>query len=153
MPFDIGPYVTPGETAVLVSECQEAVLGEGAALAGLAAAARERDVINRIASLLDGARAARVSVFHCLLERRTDDGDDSANTPLTAMMARRLGAGGGMRAGSAGARPVAALTPLAGDVIASRCRGITAFHDTDLDARLRDAGVRNVRHTGAGHFV
>ena len=148
MPFDIGPYVAPHETAVLVSECQEAVLGKDSALAGLAATAREQGVIDRIALLLDAARTAHVGVYHCLLERRTDGTDDSANTPLTAMMARRLGAGGGMAAGSEGANPVAALTPLEGDVIASRSQGITAFHGTDLDGMLCAAGVRNVIFTG-----
>lgn len=148
MPLDITPYVVPAETAVLVSECQEAVLGEGSALAGLAANARERDLVEHVAALLAGARAVNVRVFHCLLERRTDGIGDTPDTPLTAMMARRYGAGSGMAAGTDGARPVPGLVPQAGDVVVSRAQGITAFHETGLDGFLRSAGVRNVIFTG-----
>lgn len=148
MPLDIAPYVAPAATAVLVSECQEAVLGEDSALVGLAAAARDSHLVARIAALLEGARAANVRVFHCLLERRTDGAGDTPNTPLTAMMARRHGAGSGMAAGTAGARPVAGLKPQPDDMVASRDQGITAFHETGLDGLLRAAGIRNVVFTG-----
>lgn len=147
MPLDITPYVNPAETAVLVSECQNAVLGEGSPLTGLVDAAREGGVVQNIAKLLHAARSQEVRVFHCLVARREDDYGEPHNTPLTNVMARQ-GGGSGMAEGSTGAEAIGELSPQKGDVVVSRLHGITAFHETGLDHFLRNSGVRNVIFTG-----
>jgi len=140
--------VDPACTAVIVSECQEAVLGEASPLRGLVAAAREKQLELNIAALLEAARTTGVPVIHCLVERRPDGFGEPLNTPLTAMMARQGGPGSGMASGTAGAQPVAALQPAPSDIVLSRLHGITAFHETSLDHFLRNSGIRNIVFTG-----
>ena len=148
MPLDIAPYIVPECTAVLVSECQNAVLGEQSPLTGLIAAAKVGNTVQNIAELLNSARQQQVKIFHCLVARRTDGYGDPLNTPLTNMMAREGGAGSGMAAGSIGAEPVASLAPEPGDIVVSRLHGITAFHETELDHFLRNKGIQNIIFTG-----
>jgi nicotinamidase-related amidase len=148
MPLDIAPLIEPGETAVLVSECQNAVLGELSPLAGLVASAAAGNVVQNIAELLECARQRGVRIFHCLVARREDDYGDPGNTPLTNMMARAGGGGSGMAEGSTGAEPIDALQPAAEDIVIKRLHGITAFHETGLDHFLRNGGIRNIIFTG-----
>lgn len=147
MPFDITPLIDPSDTAVLVSECQNAVLGKQSPLTGLVASATAGNIVQNIADLLDCARSKEINVFHCLVARREDDLGDPHNTPLTNMMARQ-GDGSGMAPGSSGAQPIAPLSPRAEDIVLTRLHGITAFHETGLDHFLRNSGVRNIIFTG-----
>lgn len=148
MPLDIMPMIKPDETAVLVSECQNAVLGEQSPLKGLVASAAAGKVVQNIAELLDNARQQGIRVFHCLVARREDGYGEPGNTPLTNMMAREQGGGSGMAEGSTGAEPIDALLPLPNDIVVTRMHGITAFHETGLDHFLRNSGVRNIIFTG-----
>ena len=148
MSFDIGPLVEPERTALIVSECQEAVLGEASPLTGLVAAAEAGGMVANIAGLLQCAREHGVKVFHCLVARRPDGFGDPLNTPLTSMMARQGGPGSGMAPGSAGVEPVAGLAPQGDDIVMTRLHGITAFHDTGLDHFLRNGGIETVVFTG-----
>lgn len=147
MPLDITPYIDPTCTAVLVSECQNAVLGTHSPLRGLVASAEAGNIVPHISTLLASARRHGVKVLHCLVARREDDFGEPHNTPLTNMMARQ-GAGSGMAQGSVGAQPLDGLTPESGDVVIYRLHGITAFHETGLDPLLRNSGIRNIIFTG-----
>ena len=148
MAMDVAPYVDPVCTAVIVSECQDAVLGNHSALARLVAAVAAGNMVQQIADLLECARQHGVKIFHCLVARRQDDYGDPLNTPLTQMMARLAGAASGMADGSVGAQPIAALAPQAGDIVIERLHGITAFHETGLDHFLRNSGIQNIIFTG-----
>jgi nicotinamidase-related amidase len=148
MPLDIAPYVDPACTAVIVSECQNAVLGEQSPLTGLVASVKAGNTVQNIARLLDCARQHHVKIVHCLVARRIDGYGDPQNTPLTNMMAREGGTSSGMAEGSVGAEPIASLSPKSEDIVISRLHGITAFHETSLDHFLRNSGVRNVIFTG-----
>jgi nicotinamidase-related amidase len=148
MALDISPYVDPACTAVIVSECQNAVLGAQSPLTGLVAAAQASNMVRELAQLLECARRNKVKIFHCLVARRDDGYGDPLNTPLTNMMARDGGAGSGMAAGSLGAQSIAALAPKDGDIVFTRLHGITAFHETGLDHFLRNSGIRNIVFTG-----
>lgn len=64
MPVNVESLVKPSETAVLVIECQEGVIGEGTSLPGLRRSVLESDVLPRLSKLLDNARAAGVKVVH-----------------------------------------------------------------------------------------
>ena len=61
----------PAHTAIFTQECQGAVIGPNAGLAALAEEAR-RVALANIVRLLPTARAARVRVVHCLVQRRPD---------------------------------------------------------------------------------
>ena len=76
-------------------------------------------VIDRIASLIARARDARVPIYFV----QHDEGPDGDLTP-----------------GKPGFPFVAKLTPRASDNVTVKHHG-SAFHDTDLDAKLRKAGI------------
>ena len=69
MPIDLTQLLQPAHTAVLVMECQEGIVGGGAALGALGEAVRRHGTIAQIARVLDAARAARVPVFYLTVAR------------------------------------------------------------------------------------
>lgn len=148
MPLDIAPFVDPACTAVIVSECQNAVLGEHSQLSGLVASAKAGNTVQNISGLLTCARLHKIKIVHCLVARRADGCGEPQNTPLTNMMAREGGVGSGMAEGSVGAEPINFLAPEPEDIVISRLHGITAFHETSLDHFLRNSGIRNIIFTG-----
>jgi len=145
--MDMKDLVTSGQTALLVIECQEGVIGEHAPanLRQLADAVRNSNMIAKLSRLLDSARRASIPVFHCIYEQRADNLGGSYNTPLMASLRK---AGARMVKGTAEARIIAELTPSPGDFIVSRIHGMTAFHGTELDCLLRNLGIRTVIITG-----
>lgn len=148
MPIDISPYIDPDNTAVIVSECQESVLGPDSPLHTLKDVVAETHMLETLADFLTAARQHGIKVFHCTVERRDDGYGDPLNTPLTKMMAKHGGASGGMAPGSKGAQPVSLLTPLPEDIVMPRLHSITAFHETGLDHFLRNSGIKNIIFTG-----
>ncbi|MCB1614486.1 MAG: cysteine hydrolase [Pseudomonadales bacterium] len=144
MPIDISPFCLPDETAIIITECQNAVLGANSPLKGLVACVEQNGMLENIARLLEQARPKNIPVFHCTVERREDGFGDPLNTPLTLMMAKHGGASAGMATGSEGARIVDALKPAATDILMPRLYGMTSFHETGLDHFLRNSGIKNV---------
>src|SRR5262249_29207474 len=125
---------------------QEGVVGERAALGALGEAVRRHGTIAQIARVLRAARAARVPVFHCTMGRRPDGGGAVVNCLMLA--AARKAPGPGLVPGSPQWAPVAELAPVDGDWVLTRFHGVTPFHGTELDAILRNLGVRTVVATG-----
>lgn len=139
MAVDLTPLVDPTQTALVVFECQEGIVGSDSLLPGLAAAVRDGRVLEHIAFLADAARAAGVGVFHCTFERGATS---TMNTPLEL----RMRAGG---AAPPSMGPVAAeLAPRADDVVVARSDGLTGFHGTSLDDRLRAVDAATIVLTG-----
>ncbi len=148
MPLDLSPYVDPNSTAIIVSECQESVIGEDSPLEGLKQVVANNNMVANLSTLLNAARSRGIRIFHCTVERREDGYGDPLNTPLTKMMVRHGGPSSGMAPGSRGTQPVAALSPQEDDILMPRLYGITAFHETGLDHFLRNSGVKNIIFTG-----
>ncbi len=146
MPVDLQTLLAPSQAAVLMMECQEGIVGERAALGALGEAVRRHGTIAQIARVLHAARAARVPVFHCTMARRPDGGGAVVNCLLLA--ATKKSAGPGLVPGSPQWAPVAALAPVETDWVLTRFHGISPFHSTELDAILRNLGVRTVVATG-----
>jgi biuret amidohydrolase len=94
--------------------------------------------------VLAAARSARVPVFHCTMSRRPDGGGAVVNCLLLAATKK----GPGLLVGSPQQRVVDALTPVDTDYVVTRFHGITPFHGTELDAILRNLGVRTVVASG-----
>ncbi len=145
MPIDWKPLVEPQQTAVLVIECQEAVIGELSPLKALAEAVRSTGLLPRLAAFLACARAAGVRVVHCTVEKRADGLGEPYNTPLTAAMRTRRNP---ISPGSREAAIVKELTPDPRDILMPRAAGMTAFAGCALDEFLRNTGVRTVIPTG-----
>ncbi len=146
MPPDLATLLDPRHTALVTSECQEGIVGAASRLGPIAEVVREHDVIGRIAQLATLARASRVPVVHCTALTRPDHGGSTANCRLLAFA--RRGDGGALLPGSLEARLVAGLGPAAEDYVLSRLHGVSPFHGTELDAILRNLGVRTVVATG-----
>ncbi len=143
MPIDLSSLVLPAHSALLIMECQEGVIG-ASGIGDLPEAVRRHGVIDKIAALLGAARAANVPVFHLLAGRRTDHGGSSANCKLLALGRKSTP----LVPGSPRQLPVAPLTPEPHDYVLTRFHGLTPFHGTELDALLRNLGIRTVVATG-----
>ena len=139
--IELAELVAPGHTAIVTQECQNGVLGPGAALAELAEEAN-REAIPNLARLLPVARAAGVRVVHCLFQRRSDGLGGNHNARLFAGV---QGLGVDMTPGSPGVSLLPELGPEPTDMVLTRWHGVGPMGGTDLDAVLRNLGVINDR--------
>lgn len=134
----------PATTALVTQECQGGVIGPQAGLPLLAEEAR-RQAIPNIANLLAAARAAGVTVVHCLIQRRADGRGSNTN-------ARLFAAGKSfpvdLTPGSAGASVLPELGPLDTDLILTRTHGVGPMCGTDLDSVLRNLGIKTIVGVG-----
>lgn len=120
-------------------------MGPEAGLPVLAAEAR-RQAIPNLARLLPVARAAGVQVVHCLVHSRPDRKGGNHNARLFAAVGSRKEMS--MAAGSPAASVLPELGPEPGDVELSRIHGIGPMGGTDLDAVLRNLGIKTIVATG-----
>jgi nicotinamidase-related amidase len=146
VPVDLKALLEPSRAALLMMECQEGIVGRGAALGALGEAVRRHGTIAQIARVLTAARAARVPVFHCTMVRRPDGGGAVVNCLLLA--ATKKSSGPGLLPGSPQWAPVAELAPVETDYVLMRHHGVSPFHGTELDQLLRNLGVRTIVATG-----
>jgi len=144
MPIDLTSLLAPSQTALLVMECQEGVIGGGGKLGALAEAVRRHGVVERIRRLLEAARPARVRVFYLNAARRPDSAGAAANCLLLALGRKSEP----LVPGSPRQTVVAELAPQEGDFVVNRFHGVTPFHATEVDQLLRNLGVRTVVVTG-----
>jgi nicotinamidase-related amidase len=145
MPIDLAEMVAPGHTAMLTMEMQRGIVGDLAVIPDLAAEVAAQSVIANASGLAAAAREAGVHVVHCTAEFRVDRAGSVANAPMLAVMLRTPGH---LEVGSPAAQVVAELGPHPSDIVSSRRHGISPFTGTDLDAILRNLGVRTVVATG-----
>jgi nicotinamidase-related amidase len=131
--------------AVLTMELQRGVVGDLSSFPELAEAARHADVLAHTAALLAAARTASVPVVHCTAEFRADRLGTVANTPLHTAVLRRPGH---LLEETPATELTPALGPVAGDLVSSRCHGVSPFTGTSLDATLRNLGAEVLVVTG-----
>jgi nicotinamidase-related amidase len=136
MPVDLRELVAPAHTAVVTSEVQQGVVGEGSVLPELAAAAAP--VLENIGRLAKAARAASVPVVHCTASRRADGFGSNRNARLFMAMK--------------GSKLAPTVAPEVGvddrDLVLTRYHGLSPMGNTDLDPILRNAGVTTIVVTG-----
>ena len=144
MPIDLNSLLTPSHTALLIMECQEGIVGSGAALGALGEAVQRHGTVGQIKRVLDAARAVRVPVFYLTMARRPD----SAGTPANCLLLALGRKGEPLVPGSPRQAVVQELAPRDGDWLLTRFHGVTPFHGTELDQMLRNLGVRTVVATG-----
>lgn len=144
MPIDLNSLLDPARTAVLIMECQEAIVGGGGRLSALADAVQQHGTVDRIATLIAAARTRNVPIFYLTVARRADSGGATANCLLLALGRK----GTPLLPGSPQQAVAAKLEPQAGDYIVNRFHGVTPFHGTELDQLLRNLGIKTVVATG-----
>jgi len=129
---------------LVTQECQGGVIGPQAGLPMLAEEA-QREAIPNIADLVAAARAADVTVVHCLIQRRPDGRGSNTN-------ARLFAAGKSfavdLSPGSPGASVLPELGPAPSDLILTRTHGVGPMTGTDLDSVLRNLGIRTIVGVG-----
>ncbi|WP_269857154.1 isochorismatase family protein [Streptomyces sp. RPT161] len=141
----LAALVEPAHTALLTVECQRGVVGPGSALPELAVAVRADGTLARVAALADAARAAGVAVLHAVAERRPDGLGASRNAPLFRAAERRPVR---QLAGTPATELADEIAVAACDLVVRRLHGLSPLAGTEVDALLRNLGVRTVVITG-----
>ncbi|MFJ9642346.1 cysteine hydrolase [Streptomyces sp. NPDC101206] len=140
----------PETTALLTVECQNGVVGEESALPELAAEARDSGMLERVAALVDAAHAAGVQVLHAVAERRPDGRGASANARLfraaDRLPVRQL-------SGSRAVRIAPPVRVAEEDLVVRRLHGLSPLAGTDVDALLRNLGVRTLVVAGVSSNI
>ncbi|MFE3543915.1 cysteine hydrolase [Nocardia sp. NPDC059177] len=139
----LAELVAPAHTVIVTQECQGAVVGPAAGLPALADEAR-RVALPNIETLLPVARAAGVRVVHCLVWRRADGLGSNHNAKLFALGRR----GVAVTPGSEGASLLPEFGPEPTDLVLGRQHGLGPMGGTDLDAVLRNLGVKTIVAVG-----
>ena len=142
MRLDLAQLAAPAHTAIVTQECQGAVVGPDAGLGALATEAR-REALPAIARLLPAARAAGVSVVHCIVARRPDRRGSNHNAKLFA-----IGSGVDLDPGGPGTQLIAEISQQPTDLVLRRWHGLGPMGGTDLDAILRNLGVTTIVAVG-----
>lgn len=129
-----------GNTALVLQELQNGVVGEGSTFPQLAEAAATVGVIPNAARLALAARAAGVPVVHATAENLPGGFGVNRNARLFAG-ARRAGA-----QNAPGTDSVLPVPDLAadGDLVLPRYHGLSPLTGGPLDSLLRNAGVTTV---------
>jgi biuret amidohydrolase len=140
----LADLVDPRWAAIVTQECQGAVVGPQAGLPVLAEEAR-REAIPNIGRLLTAARAVGVPVVHCLVQRHPDGLGANNNARLFKGVKAVDNA---IAPGSPGASLLPELGPADTDLIISRWHGLGPMGGTELDAVLRNMGIRTVIGVG-----
>ncbi|MET9857512.1 cysteine hydrolase [Streptomyces sp. NPDC006450] len=140
----------PATTALLTVECQNGVVGEESALPELAKEARDSGMLDRVAALVEAARGAGVQVLHAVAERRPDGLGANSNARLFRaagrLPVRQL-------TGSPAVEVAAPITVAEQDLVVRRLHGLSPMSGTDLDALLRNLGIRTLVVTGVSSNI
>ncbi len=137
--------IVPSTTAVVTCEMQRGVIGDLAPTPELADEARERGIVGAAQRLAIAARQCGVRVVHATVELRADRAGLSINNPIMAISVKNPGQ---VLQGTPAADVVPELGPEPEDIVCTRIHGLTPFTGTELDAILRNLGVRTIIPVG-----
>jgi len=140
MAIDLAALVDPAHTVLVTQECQNGVIGEHAALPQLAEIARKQMIPNG-ARLTAAARAAGITVVHCVAARRDDGRGSNHNARLFAGILKN---GVPLRPGTDAVQVHPELGVADEDVVLTRLHGLGPMGGTDLDPVLRNLGATTV---------
>ncbi len=137
MPVELRSLIEPSQTALVLQECQEGVIGKHSALPELALAAQQ-ELIPNAARLARAARAAGVRVIHCTAVLREDFFGLNRNARLFQHMRK---APVKLWPGTEAVQIVPGIDVQDSDVVLSRSQGLSPFTGSELDLVLRNAGI------------
>jgi len=142
--MNLASLVDPATTAVVTSELQNGVVGEHSALPALADAARA-GALPAVARLVKAARGAGVQVVHATVYRRADGKGANANARLFGGVKRSPVQ---LLPGTPEVEVVDEVGVEPEDIVLTRTHGLNPMAGTDLDAVLRNLGVRTIVAVG-----
>ncbi len=141
MPYDPRPHLRPERCALILFECQEAVIGPETRLQGLRQDVVDRDLVGNLSTVLEAARETGVLVTYCNMAFRPD-GLGAPNTPRADHQPTGP-------AGPAEASPVVTpLEPRSDELVLERIHGMSTFYGTPLEPVLRDRGITTIIPAG-----
>ena len=143
MAFDIGELLRPGKVAVVLSEVQRNIIGD-LTDSLLAQVAKDCGVTENSARLAKAARERGAPVVHCLAN--TNPGRFGGNTNARLFNAKRRDPAAPPYDPASDAPCPEVFEP--GDVVSLRDHGLNPMADTQLDRRLRNAGIDTLIVTG-----
>ena len=143
MALELASLLDPAHTALVANECQRGVIGDRSLLPELARAAAP--IVPNIARLAAAARRAGAQVIHTTAVRRADGRGSNLNARL--FMATRRSPRP-IVPGSPEAEIVPEIEVAASDIVLPRMHGLSPLNGTELDAVLRNLGVRTVVAVG-----
>ncbi|MGW2721325.1 cysteine hydrolase [Streptomyces sp. NPDC001492] len=146
----LSELLDPATTVLLTVECQQGVVGPGAALPELAREARSSGVLGNVARLVAAAHESGIQVVHAVAERRPDGRGASRNARLFRA-AERLPVQ--QLSGTAAVRVAAPIEVTEADLVVRRLHGLSPVQGTDVDALLRNLGCRALVVTGVSANV
>lgn len=137
--------IRPERAALLTMEMQRGVVGDLTPLPALAEVIAKQGVPERLEGLLDAARGAGVPVIHCRAAFRPDRRGSFRNVPMVNALLRNPDH---MLLGEPSTEVIPELGPAETDLDTVRLHGMSPFHGTDLDPKLRSLGVETIVATG-----
>jgi nicotinamidase-related amidase len=149
-PEELQDLLDPDSTVLLTVECQQGVVGPGAALPRLAHEARESGALAHVARLVDAAHDSGIQVIHAVAGRRPDGRGASRNARLFRA-AERLPVQ--QLTGTAAVRVAPPIEVAEQDLVVRRLHGLSPIQGTDVDALLRNLGCRTLVVTGVSANV
>ena len=145
MPLDLSGLIAPGQTALVLQEVQNGVVGEPSVLPQLAAAAAAVGLIENCARLARRAREIGVPVYHCTAETRADRVGANRNARLFMGVDK---APVQLVPGSAAVKVPEAIGVDPRDVVLARHHGVGPMTGTQLDSMLRNGGITTIVGVG-----
>ena len=138
--------VVPATTAVVTMELQKGVVGSQALLPALPIAVQETGILPVAGRVAARARELGIRVVHAVVEDRSDGAGQAVNCKLLALGAKHRAqhGWGPTDVGTPGAEVVDELDVQPADIKVPRLHGMTPFTGTELDAVLRNLGVRTM---------
>lgn len=138
--------VSPEHTAVVTMELQKGIVGGEAILPALADAVRAAGMLDVAGRVCRGARQQGIRVVHATMHERSDGAGQAINCKIFAIGAKRRAetGHGPTDIGQPGVELVDELDVQPSDIVVPRMHGMTPFTGTELDAVLRNLGVRTI---------
>lgn len=136
----------PTHTAVVTMELQKGIVGDEAILPALPIAVREAGLLDIAGRVCRSARDHGVRVLHATMEERPDGAGQAVNCKIFAISAKRRAetGRGPTDIGQPGVALADELDVQPGDIRVPRMHGMTPFTGTELDAVIRNLGVRTI---------
>ena len=140
MAIDLRELVDPAHTVLVTQECQKGVIGPNPALPLLRDIAAKAMIPNA-GRLATAARAAGVTVVHAVAQRREDGKGSNTNARLFHGILKtpvRL------LPGTEATEVIDEIGVDPADIVLTRLHGLGPMGGTDMDAVLRNMGIRTI---------
>lgn len=142
----LSELLDPSTTAVVTMELQKGVVGNEAILPQLPEAVQQVGLLDAATRVCRAARRAGARVVHQVIAERPDGAGQAVNCKIFAIAAKRRAELGysPTDVGQPGSALADELETTNSDIVVTRMHGMTPFTGTELDAVLRNLGIKTI---------